>query len=717
MTDRRQFLAALSSGVAGFSGLTATAQEKGAALPVAKRVVASDDYYGTTVLDPYRWMENANDPELVAWLKAQNARTRALLGKTPGSAAMRKRVSALSGELSVTRKVRAADSRLFFEQLPAGAQNFKLFVREDDRAARALIDPTALTIDGKHVSLDWWEPALSGRHVGYGLSPAGSEASTTYVIEVESGRILEERIPNTDFGITDWLPDGSGFFYIQFTGQRGTPEFYWNSVVKLHLLGTEPKADRVVLQRGLYPQIPMKEIQIGVVRAVPGTDRLIVEARDTRPERAVWTVSLADFLAGQPRFQSVAAVEDLVVDVAASGDDLFLLSNRDRPRGRVLLTSLEKPSLSTAVEVLPQSSRVAENVYPIRRGALVRMMDGGVQTLMRVSRGQPAASVALPFEGSIRDVFSSSLRSDAYLALAGWFEPPAIWHWGPAQPLRNTGLDGTPPFDLSQYVAERRFASARDATKVPYTILGRKGWQANARNPVLALAYGAYQYSLSPGFNARVLAFLDAGGLYVVVNVRGGGEYGREWHKAGQKATKPNTWRDFIDVSKALIALRVTSSQHLVIQGTSAGGVAVGRALTERPDLFAGAVADVGFMNPLRYSAEQNNLDIDEWGPITDAASFRAIYEMDSYHAIKDGTRYPPVLVVSGFNDPRVATFHAAKFVARLQEASTSKAPVLLRIEFDAGHGMGSTRQQRDELLADIYSFSLWCSAAKGSRA
>ena len=171
---------------------------------------------------------------------------------------------------------------------------------------------------------------------------------------------------------------------------------------------------------------------------------------------------------------------------------------------------------------------------------------------------------------------------------------------------------------------------------------------------MLATAYGAYQYSLSPAFNSRVLAFLDAGGIYVVANVRGGGEFGRDWHKAGQKATKPNTWRDFIDVSRALITARVTTSERLVILGTSAGGIAVGRALTEQPDLFAGAIADVGFMNPLRYSAEQNNLDIDEWGPIVDAPSFRAMYEMDSYHAIKDGTHYPPVLVISGSNDPRV---------------------------------------------------------------
>ncbi|RPI41212.1 MAG: S9 family peptidase, partial [Betaproteobacteria bacterium] len=702
MTDRRQFLSSVGA-FAGVAALPSSAQEPRSALPPAKSVMASDDYYGTTIADPYRWMENTSDPDLLPWLKAQNAHARAVLDGIPGRAALGARISELSGELSITKKVRATDGRLFFEQQPAGAQNFKLFVRDDGRPARVLIDPTTLEIDGKHVSLDWWEPALSGRHVAYGLSAAGSEASTAHVMEVESGKILEARIPNTDFGITGWLPDGSGFLYIQFIGERGTPTFYWDSVVKLHLLGADPKEDWVVLRRGLYAQIPMKEVQVGVVRPVAGTDQAIVEVRDVRPERAVWTARLADLVAGQPRFRAVATDDDLVVDVAATGDDLFLITNRDRPRGRVLVTSIENPSLATATEVLPQSTLVTEAVHPIHGGALVRMMDGGVQRLMRVSHREPASSVPLPFEGSIRDVFSSPLRSDAYLALTGWLEPPAVWRWAPRQQLRNSGLDGRPPFDLSPYVADRRFAPARDGTQVPYTIIAKRGWKTDARNPVLATAYGAYQYSLSPAFNPRVLAFLDAGGVYVVANVRGGGEYGRDWHKAGQKATKPNTWRDFIDVSQALITSRVTSSGHLVILGTSAGGIAVGRALTEQPDLFAGAVADVGFMNPLRYSAEQNNLDIDEWGPIVDAASFRAMYEMDSYHAIRDGTRYPPVLVISGFNDPRVATFHAAKFVARLQEATKGKSAVLLRMDFEAGHGMGSTRKQRDALLADIY--------------
>ena len=659
-------------------------------------------------------MEDAKHPDLLPWLKAQDAHTRALLSDVRGRAALRARVSELSGELSVTRKAVAAGERVFFEQLPLGAQNYKLFVREQNGcAARTLVDPTTLTMNGKHVSLDWWEPDPTGRLVVYGLSPAGSEASTGHVMEVSTGRILEERISNIDYGITGWLQDGSGFFYIQLTGERGTPTFYWNSVVKLHLIHTDPGSDRVFLRRGLYPQVPIKEIQVGSIRPVLGTHHAIVMVLDVRPERAVWTVNVADLIEGKPRFLPLAVDEDLVAGVSAAGDDLFFLSNRGSPRGRVLVTSLSAPSLASAIEVLPQSSVVAEEIYPIRGGALVRMMEGGVQRLKRVAR-QGQVSIELPYEGSIRDVFSSEQRDDAYLFLMGWLEPPAIWRLASALKVAATDLDSKPSIDLSPYIAEQRFARARDGTQIPYTIIARRGWQPNGQNAVLATAYGAYQYSLSPRFDPRLLAFLDVGGVYVVANVRGGGEYGREWHKAGQKATKPNTWRDFIDVSQALVATRVTSSRHLIIQGTSAGGITVGRALTERPDLFAGAISDVGWLNPLRYVAEQNNSDIDEWGPIVDAASFRILYDMDSYQAIKEGVRYPPVLVISGYEDPRVATFHAGKFVARLQAVTAGKSPVLLRIDFDAGHGIGSTREQRDALMADIYAFALSCAGAKG---
>ena len=239
--------------------------------------------------------------------------------------------------------------------------------------------------------------------------------------------------------------------------------------------------------------------------------------------------------------------------------------------------------------------------------------------------------------------------------------------------------------------------------------------QQDGRNPTVIEAYGAYQVAVTPIFDPRVFAFLDAGGVYGVANVRGGGEYGRDWHLAGQKETKPNSWRDLIAVCEHLVTIGVTASAHLAITGGSAGGITVGRAMTERPDLFAAVVDRVGWANPIRYTAEQNGTDIEEWGPIIDARSFEVMYAMDSYHAVKDGVAYPAVLCQTGITDPRVAPWHMAKLAARLQAATSSNRPVLLRIDFDAGHGIGSTREQQDSLAADIWSFVLWQNGNPGS--
>lgn len=709
--DRRLFLAGSSLVAAGWPRVAAAAVPKGA--PAARVEPVVDDFYGTKVPDPYRWMESPTDRDWLPFLKGQNAATRGALDAIPGRAALASRITALSGDAAVTRKVVRAGTRVFYEQRPAGTDNFKLFVRDGDAAPRLLIDPTTMGTATAHISLDWWEPSFDGARLAFGLSPSGSEASVLHIMEVASATILPQRIPNTDFGVTGWLPDGSGVFYIQFTGTRGTPQFYLDSQVRLHRIGSDPAGDPVVLKRGLYPALGMAPVQIPFIATFEDSDQIIGAVGDVRPEKALWSASLADLLAGKPQWRPIAGFEDLVVSVAHRDGALYLLSNRDRPRGRVLRTSLATPDLKTAVEVVPQGAMVLESLAAARDAVFVTQMDGGIQRLGRLTDAG-MAPVALPFDGAIGGVFTSTRVDGAYLQLTGWLQPSGIWQVDGAGTASDTGITPRPPIDTSPYEARRAFAVAKDGVRIPYTIIARKGMKPDGRNPTLVTGYGAYQYSTTPGFSASRLAFLDAGGVFVNANVRGGGEYGREWHLAGQKATKANTWRDLIAVSEALIADRITAPAHLAITGTSAGGITVGRALTERPDLFAAVISNVGWSNPIRYTAEQNVSDIDEWGPITDAASFRIMYDMDSYQAVKDGTRYPAVLCITGATDPRVAPWHVAKFAARLQAASASGKPVLLRVDFDAGHGIGSTRAQGDALAADMYSFVLWQTGARG---
>lgn len=711
--DRRTMLAAGGATLALAGAGRTGAAPKAPAAPKARVEPVVDDYYGTKVTDDYRWMENPKDADWLPYLRGQNAHTRALLDALPGRAALAKRIAALTGDAAITSKVEPAGDMIFYEQRPAGADNYKLLLRGADGKVRVLIDPTTMKLGDAHMSLDWWQPSFDGSHLVYGLSASGSEASTLHIMEVATGKVLPERIENTDYGVTGWLPDGSGFFYIVFVNQRGTPQFYLNGECRLHRLGTDPKSDTVILRRGLHADIPLEEVQIPYVQTSENSPVAILGVGDVRPEAALWSAPLADLLAGKPAFAKIAGIDDIVTSVAMSGDDLYLLSNRDAVRGRVLLTSAAKPDFAKAREVMAQGEAVIEKLDAARDGVFVTLMDGGLQRLTRLRDGK-ATPIALPFDGSIGGVFASSSRDGAYLNLAGWLQPSGIWQVDAAGKVSDTGITPRPPIDTAPYEARRGFAAAKDGVKIPYTVLSRRGLPANGANPTLVTGYGAYQFALSPRFSAGLLAFLDAGGVYCYANVRGGGEYGREWHKGGQKETKPNTWRDLIAVCETLIADKVTSPKQLAITGTSAGGITVGRAMTERPDLFAAVISNVGWSNPIRYTAEQNVSDIDEWGPMVDAKSFRIMFDMDSYQAVKPGTPYPAVLCVTGATDPRVAPWHVAKFAARLQAATSSTNPVLLRVDFDAGHGIGSTRSQSDALAADMYGFVLWRTGAKG---
>jgi prolyl oligopeptidase len=280
--------------------------------------------------------------------------------------------------------------------------------------------------------------------------------------------------------------------------------------------------------------------------------------------------------------------------------------------------------------------------------------------------------------------------------------------------LRDTGLSPRPQIDVSAYETLRAFATARDGTQIPYTLIFRKGMRRDGSNPTWISAYGSYGLAAyTPNFAGRTLALVDAGAIVGYANVRGGGEYGREWHKAGQLENKANTWRDLIDVCETLCREKYTSPAHLAIGGRSAGGITVGRAMTERPDLFAAVVDGVGWSNPLRYVAEQNGYGEEpEWGAIAEEKGYRTLKLIDSYQAVKDGVRYPAVLLTTGVTDPRVAPFHVGKMTARLQAATRSGKPILLRVDFSAGHGIGSTRAQQDEEAADTYAFLLWQTGA-----
>lgn len=679
------------------------------AAPVARVAPVTDMYFGETITDRYRWMENDKDPAWLPFLNGQNDHARAVLDALPRRDELLARIQQLSGEISVPAAARRAGDRLFFQQRPAGANNYKLFVVEGG-GTRVLVDPTTLDSAGSHTSLDWWEPSTDGSKLAYGLSKDGSEDSTLQVMEVSSGAILAERIPNTENATPQWLTDNSGFFYNQLTGKVDTPERYLDSRARFHRLGSDPASDPIIMARNLDPAVSFENIQLPIIFTATGSDRVLLVLADVRSEKRLLVAPVADVLAGKAKWQGVADFSDEVTDWILDGDNLYLLANRDHPRGRLVKTSAAHPDIAKAVVVVPESALVLQSLARAKDGIYVRAMDGGLGRLQRLGMDGKLATLALPFDGTLFAVVADAQTPGALLLLSGWFNPVSIWSVDAMQRVTDTGLTPRPAIDTSGYMTERRFATAKDSTQIPYSLIYKKGIKRDGNNPAFVSAYGSYGASAyTPSFAGRTLALIDQGFIVGYAHVRGGGEFGRDWHRAGQLENKPNTWRDLIAVCENMIANKYTKSKRLAIGGRSAGGITVGRALTERPDLFAAVVSGVGWHNPLRYVAEQNGYGEEpEWGAISDPAGFRALKSIDSYQAVVNGTKYPAVLLTTGVTDPRVAPFHPAKMAARLQAATVSAKPVLLRVDFDAGHGIGSTRAQQDREAADTYAFLLW---------
>ena len=684
--------------------------------PVARVEPVSDTYFGETLVDRYRWMENAKDPDWLPYMTGQGVHARAVLEALPGRAALLARIQKLSGDSTATSEFRRVGHRLFYEQRPVGANNFKLFVREGDPSRghdRLLVDPTTLDTPGHHVSLDWWAASPDGRMLVFGLSSDGSEDSTLHVLDVDTGVQLPEHIANTEDASPSWLPDASGFFYNQLTGAVGTPDRYLDSKLRFHRLGTDPAADPVLMARGLDPAVAYDRIQMPSIVVPRGSDRAVLVLSDVRTERRLFVAPLADAVAAKAHWQPVADFSDEVTDFVVAGDAFYLLSARGHPRGRVLLTSASKPDIATARELVAESNIVLEEMIQAKDGLYLRGMDGGLGRLQRVdARASPARvhTVPLPYDGTLRQVEGDPGQPGVLVQMTGWLKPPTVLAFDAQGRAHDTGLTPKPAIDTRPYTSERRFATARDGTRIPYDLIYRKGLKRDGRAPAFISAYGSYGLAAyTPAFNARTLALVDQGAIVGYADVRGGGEYGRQWHRAGQLENKPNTWRDLIAVSEDLIAQGYTAPAHLAIGGRSAGGITMGRALTERPDLFAAVVSGVGWHDPLRYVVEQDGYGEEpEWGAISDPAGYRALKAIDSYQAVVDGTRYPAVLLTTGLSDPRVAPFHVAKMAARLQAATSSGKPILMRVDVDAGHGIGSTRAQADAEAADTYAFILW---------
>lgn len=681
--------------------------------PVAPVRPVIETYYGQKITDRYRWMEREG-PEWQSFVRAQGAYAEAVLARIPGREKIEATIGRDSGAVAAVVAIQTGGGRIFSEVRPAGANTSKLYVRESLAGQdRLLLDPDRHASRGTHEELDWWACSPDGAHVVFGMSAGGGEQSTLQILVTATGALLPETISRTTDASPSWLPDGTGLFYNRLQDVPPSSLHYEeDSVCWFHKLGTDPVADIKVLGHGLSPSVPVRDIDFPGVTATPGSPLVIgALVSGVQNELGLYVASLADATMGKPDWRKICEPADNVTGFAVRGESIYLLTHQHASRYEILKTSAAVPDVAQAELVVPQNKAVIRDIQAARDALYILDLDAGLGGLRRLTPDGTVTKIELPFAGAIdEDSFYADMRHDgAWFMLQGWVRAPVACYVAPDGTVTQTDLAPPPPLDLSPYRSEEIFASARDGTKIPLSIVYRKGVKRDGQAPLLLEAYGAYGISLDPEFLARWLAFLDLGGVFAVAHVRGGGELGEDWHLAGQKLQKFHTWQDTIDSALFLIRSGWTSHRRLAVIGGSAGGITAGRLLTERPDLAAVVISEVGVSDAMRSEFSPNGPpNIPEFGSVTTESGFRGLLAMDAYQHVHDGVDYPSVLLTTGLNDPRVAPWEATKMTARLQAATASKNPVLLRVNVDAGHGIGSTRAQRDQETADLIAFILW---------
>lgn len=670
-----------------------------------------DEYHGVKVADDYRWLEDWNDPAVREWSDAQNRRARAYLDGLAVREPIRKWLRETSNATSTSyRGISVRGKTLFAMKIqPPKNQPFLITLRslDDPASADVIVDPNQLNEKGT-TAIDFYAPSVDGRYVAVSLSEGGSEEGTVHVYAVttgkETGDVISRVNKGTGGGSVAWNGDGSGFFYTRYPvdGERPKEDLDFYQQIYFHKMGTPRSADTYSLGKE-FPRIA----EISLNTSDDGRYALAQVANGDGGEFAFY---LMDFSGGREGvWTEVAQFSDKITRAALGRDQsLYLLSMKNAPRGRVLKVPLAKPVLGNAETVVPESDGAIQAVVPST--TLVYVIDSvGGPSRIRIldqkghSKGEvktlPTSAVGGAISPSGDDLI---FNNESYLVPGAWYR-----YGGTSGKVERTALYQTSPVNFNDAEVLREWAVSKDGTKIPMSVIRRKGTKLNGTAPTLLTGYGGYGISETPFFSSSLRLWLDRGGVWVTANLRGGGEYGEQWHHAGNLTKKQNVFDDFAACAKRLMDAGYTRMGNLVITGGSNGGLLMGAALVQHPEMYRAVVSFVGIYDMLRSEAITPNavFNITEFGTVNDAEQFKALYAYSPYHHVVDGTAYPAVLLITGANDPRVNPANSRKMTARLQAASSSKAPVLLRTSATSGHGIDSSLDLRIESRSDMYAF------------
>ena len=666
--------------------------------PETRIVDQTDVLHGEALSDLYRWLEDGDNPEVRVWTERQNALTESYLAAFPGRPRIRARLDTLLaiGAISVPTP---AHGRYFYQRRDGRQNQPMLYVRDGVGGVdRVAVDPNALDAAGT-TALDWYYPSDDGRLLAYGLSENGSEQSVLHVLDLETGQTLPERIPRTRAADLAWLPDGSGFYYTRYPAPGEVPagEEHYHRSVFFHRLGTDPAADSVQFrpaQKEYWPGVSISPdgrwLLIGVARTFDQTD-----------------LYLRDLAADGPLVPVAENLPASFEGQVAYGR-LFLRTNLDAPTYRLYVVDPGRPDRADWRELVPARSDAVLDGMGLAGGRLALSYLERASSRFRLAdlEGRIVSEVALPALGSLFGIGSEWDGREIFYGFSSYTVPPSIYRidleTGEQTLWRRVEAD----VDPERFEVRQASVTSKDGTPVTMFLVHRKGVQRDGNNPVYLTGYGGFNISMTPAFSRSLLLWLESGGIVAIPNLRGGGEYGEEWHQGGMLGKKQNSFDDFIAAAEWLIAERYTSPARLAAAGGSNGGLLMGAVLTQRPELFRAIVVQVPLLDMLRYHRFLiARLWIPEYGSADDPEQYAWLRAYSPYHHVRSGTEYPAVLLATAESDTRVDPMHARKMTARLQAATASSRPVLLRLEARAGHGAGKPLSKVLDEMTDTWSF------------
>jgi prolyl oligopeptidase len=674
--------------------------------PEAHTVEQVDDYFGTKVSDPYRWMENVDSPEVKTWVDAENALTRSYLDPIPGREAIKSRLLALTDYERYSAPGRQG-TRYFYSH-NTGLQNQAVFFWQEGLAGEphVLIDPNTLSKDGT-VALNGMGLTDDGKLMAYALSDAGSDWVTWHVRDITTGKDLPDVVEWSKFSGASWTKDNSGFFYEGYerpdklTKENSLKSANYFHKIYFHKLGTPQLSDPLVFERP-----DDKELNVGGSVTDDGRYLVISMNRGTSPNNQI-TIKDLEHPDAAP-IKLVTTEEAAFEPVANDGTYFWFKTTLNAPNGKVIGIDLKHPERENWKTLIPETKNSLDGLTMVH-DTLIAQYLADAQSLVELHArdGKLIGRYELPAIGTASGFGGKRTDTETFFTFTNFTTPATVYRLDMATMKTTVYRQPKLKFDPAKFETKQVFFTSKDGTKVPIFLSYKKGLKLDGQNPTLLYGYGGFNISLQPQFAPSYVLWMEMGGIYAQVTLRGGGEYGEAWHQAGMKLKKQNVFDDFIGAGEWLIANKYTSTPKLAIQGGSNGGLLVGACVTQRPDLFGAAVAQVGVMDMLRFDKFTIGWawKADYGAPSENKEEFEAIYKYSPLHNLKPGTHYPPTLITTADHDDRVFPAHSFKFAAAMQKDQAGPNPVLIRIETRAGHGGGMPLSKRVDLTADEYIF------------